>query len=367
MMKTEPSQIAKQKSSTRELTFSEAIREALTQSMAANPAVYLMGEGVPDPKGIFGTTLGLREKFGAQRVLDMPVAENGMTGVAIGSALMGMRPILTHQRVDFALLAMDQMVNNAAKWNYMFGGKLSVPLVIRLVIGRGWGQGPQHSQSLQAWFAHVPGLKVLMPATPYDAKGLLISAIEDNNPVIYFEHRWLHRIFGEVPAEMYRVPIGKARTVKEGADVTIVSTSYMTLEALRAAEILAKDGIEAEVVDVRSLKPLDTEHILASIRKTGRLIAADAAWQSLGFASEILAIAAEAAYKDLKCPPKRVTLPDVYAPSSPAIANHYYPRAVNIVNTTRTMLGYPEQTEAEMGIEQETPLDVPDSSFTGPF
>ena len=351
----------------RELTFSEAIREALTQSMAADSSVYIMGEGVPDPKGIFGTTLGLREKFGAERVLDMPVAENGMTGVAIGSALMGMRPVLTHQRVDFVLLAMDQMVNNAAKWHYMFGGKLSVPLVIRVVIGRGWGQGPQHSQSLQAWFAHVPGLKVLMPATPYDAKGLLISAIEDNNPVIILEHRWLHRIFGAVPEQMYRVPIGKARTLREGSDVTIVSTSYMTLEAMRTAEILAKDGIEAEIVDARSLKPIDTEHILASIRKTGRLIATDAAWKTLGFASEILAIAAEEAYGQLKCPPKRITLPDVYAPSSPAIANHYYPRVADLANAARTMLGYPEQTEAEMGIKQETPLDVPDSSFTGPF
>lgn len=351
----------------RELTFAQAIKEALTQTMEADPAVYVMGEGVPDPKGIFGTTLGLREKFGKERVLDTPLAENGMTGVAIGSALMGMRPVLTHQRVDFALLAMDQTINNAAKWHYMFGGQQSVPLVIRMVIGRGWGQGPQHSQSLQAWFAHVPGLKVVMPTTPYDAKGLLVSAIEDNNPVIFLEHRWLHRIFGPVPEEIYRVPIGEARIIREGHDLTIVSTSYMTLEALRGAELLSRDGIETEVVDVRSLEPLDSKLILESARKTGRIIAADAGWRSLGFAGEIVAMVTEEAYDSLKCAPRRVTLPDVYAPSSPAIANHYYPRAIDIVNTARTMMGFAKQTEEELGIKQETPLDVPDNSFTGPF
>lgn len=353
--------------SQRDLTFAQAIHEALVQTMAADTSVYIMGEGVPDPKGIFGTTLGLREKFGAERVLDMPVAENGMTGIALGSALMGMRPVMTHQRIDFVLLAMDQIANNAAKWHYMFGGKHSVPLVIRLVIGRGWGQGPQHSQSLQAWFAHVPGLKVVMPTTPYDAKGLLIAAIEDNNPVIFLEHRWLHNIFGAVPTEMYRVPMGKARTVREGSDVTIVATSYMTIEALKAAEVLAKDGIEVEVVDVRSLKPLDTEQILASIRKTGRLIAADGGWRSLGFAAEILALAAESAYDTLKCSPQRVTFPDLPTPSSPAIANHYYPKIVDLVNTARSMMGLPQATEEELGIQRETPLDIPDKSFTGPF
>ncbi|MBI1870547.1 MAG: alpha-ketoacid dehydrogenase subunit beta [Chlamydiae bacterium] len=178
----------------RELKFFEAIREATTLCMESNPSVYIMGLGVPDPKGIFGTTSGLQEKFGNGRVMDMPVSENGMTGVAIGSALVGMRPILTHQRIDFAMLAMEPMVNQAAKWHYMFGGEAHVPLVVRLIIGRGWGQGPQHSQSLQSWFAHVPGLKVVMPVTPYDAKGLLISSIEDNNPVIFIEHRWLHNI-----------------------------------------------------------------------------------------------------------------------------------------------------------------------------
>ena len=225
--------------------------------MAKDPSVYIMGLGVPDPKGVFGTTLGLQQKYGLKRVLDIPLSENAMTGVATGSALVGMRPIITHQRVDFALNAMEQMVNQAAKWHYMFGGQNRVPLVIRMIIGRGWGQGPQHPQSLQSWFAHVPGLRVVMPTTPHDAKGLLISSIEDDNPVIFIEHRWLHGISDHVPEGIYRVPLGKARVVREGRRVTIVATSYMVLESLRASETLSESGIEAEVIDVRCLRPLD--------------------------------------------------------------------------------------------------------------
>jgi len=191
----------------REIKFYEALNEALDQCMAAEPSVYVMGLGVPDPKGIFGSTLGLQDRYGPGRVMDMPVAENGMTGVAIGSALAGMRPVMTHQRIDFALLALEQLVNQAANWHYMFAGKMKIPLVIRMIVGRGWGQGPQHSQNLHTWFAHVPGLKVVMPATPYDAKGLLISSIEDDNPVIFIEHRWLYNITGFVPGNMYRVQL----------------------------------------------------------------------------------------------------------------------------------------------------------------
>src|SRR5579872_1970482 len=190
---------------TRQIKYHEAILEATDQIMELDPRVYLMGLGAPDPKGIFGTTSGLGKKYGPNRVMDMPTSENAMTGIAIGSAIEGMRPIMTHQRVDFFLLALDQLINNGAKWHYMFGGQMKVPLVIRLIIGRGWGQGPQHSQSLQSFFAHIPGLKVVMPSNPYDAKGLLISAIEDDNPVVYLEHRWLHGIFGEVPKEIYRI------------------------------------------------------------------------------------------------------------------------------------------------------------------
>jgi pyruvate dehydrogenase E1 component beta subunit len=277
----------------RDLKFFQALKEATEIAMTRDPSVYLMGLGVPDPKGIFGSTLNLHKKFGDDRVLDMPTSENGMTGVAIGSALAGMRPVLTHQRIDFALLSIEQIVNQAAKWHYMFGGLMKIPLVIRMIVGRGWGQGPQHSQSLQAWFAHVPGLKVVMPATPHDAKGLLIASIEDDNPVIFIEHRWLYGMSGQVPEGHYTVPLGQARVARTGRDLTIAATSYMTLEALRAAERLAEEGIDVEVVDVRTLKPLDETTILGSVKKTGRLIVADTGWKTMGIGAEIVARAAE--------------------------------------------------------------------------
>src|SRR5712691_474393 len=235
---------AAEPASSRQLTFAQALNEAVDQCMARDPSVYVMGLGAPDPKGIFGSTNGLQSKHGAARVFDMPASENAMTGVAIGSALVGMRPVMSHQRVDFALLAIEQIVNQAAKWHYMFAGQASVPMVVRMIVGRGWGQGPQHSQSLQSWFAHVPGLKVVMPATPHDAKGLLISAIEDNNPVVFIEHRWLYNIHGPVPEGVYRVPIGRPNILRQGRHVTVAAISYMTLEAVRAAEELAKEGIE---------------------------------------------------------------------------------------------------------------------------
>jgi len=351
---------------TRELKFFQAINEAIDQCMAKDPAVYIMGLGVPDPKGIFGTTLGLQQKYGNMRVLDMPTSENGMTGVAIGSALAGMRPIMTHQRIDFALLSMEQIVNQAANWHYMFGGQMHVPMVIRMIIGRGWGQGPQHSQSLQSWFAHVPGLKVVMPTTPYDAKGLLIASIEDNSPVIFIEHRWLYNISGEVPEEVYRVPLGNARVIREGNDLTIASTSYMTLEALRAAEMLAENGISAEVIDIRTLKPLDERSILESVRKTGRLIVADTGWKTCGFGAEIVARVAEESLSDLKSPPVRVALPDCPTPTTPALTAHYYPLSIHIAATAKRMVGR-GAGDVPSQVTSSVPLDVPDTSFKGPF
>ena len=351
----------------REITFAEAIREATDQCMESDPSVYIMGLGVPDPKGVFGTTVRLKEKYGDRRVLDMPVSENAMTGVAIGSAIRGMRPILTHQRIDFMLLSLDQIINNAAKWHYMFDGKMRVPLVIRLIIGRGWGQGPQHSQSLQALFAHIPGLKVVMPATPNDAKGLLVSSIEDDNPVIFLEHRWLHHVFGEVPEEKFRVPLGEAKVLKEGKDVTIVSTSHMALESYRAAKILQERGVEAEVIDLRTIKPLDEETILESVRKTGKLVVADGGWKFLGLSAEIIAMTTEKAFKYLKASPCRVTFPDIPTPTSKVLSNEFYPRVVNIVNAVNKVLGRPDLDEQELGLNQDIPLDIPDKTFTGPF
>lgn len=351
----------------RQLKFVQAISEAIDVCMAKDSSVYIMGLGVPDPKGVWGTTLGLKEKYGSARVLDMPTAENGMTGVAIGSALAGMRPIMVHQRIDFALLAIEQIVNQAAKWHYMFGGQKSVPIVIRLVIGRGWGQGPQHSQSLQAWFAHVPGLKVLMPVTPYDAKGLLIASVEDNNPVIFIEHRWLHSTFGYVPEGLYRVPIGTARVAREGDDITIVATSYMVLEALRAAECLSQVGVSVEVIDIRSLKPLDTETILESVKKTSHLIVADMGWKSVGFTSEVVATVSEHVFDVLKKAPRRIALPDVPTPTTPALSGYYYPGAVDIVNVACDMLGVQHPDMSTQEGTRKVPYDVPDPSFMGPF
>lgn len=260
----------------REITFAQAVREGIDQAMEHDPRVIVIGEGVPDPKAIFNTTAQLRDKHGSQRVFDMPLSENGVTGVCIGAALSGLRPVMVHQRIDFALLAMDQLVNNAAKWHYMFDGKASVPMVVRVIVGRGWGQGPQHSQSLQAMFAHVPGLKVVMPTTAHDAKGLLISAIEDNNPVVFIEHRWLHHITDVVPEEYFRVPIGRAQLLHEGDAVTVAAFSYMAVEALIAAKALKSImGIAVDVLDMRTVRPLDVESVLTSVRKTGRLLVAD--------------------------------------------------------------------------------------------
>lgn len=350
---------------TRELRYFQAINEAIDLCMATDPAVYIMGLGVPDPKGVFATTLALQKKYGSRRVMDMPTSENGMTGVAIGSALVGLRPIMVHQRLDFALLAIEQIVNQAAKWHYMFGGRMKVPLVIRMIIGHGWGQGPQHSQALHSWFAHVPGLKVVMPATAYDAKGLLVASVEDNNPVIFIEHRWLYNLLGEVPEGLYRVPLGRARTAVEGTDLTLVATSYMLVEAVRAAKVLAVDGVSAEVIDVRTLRPFDESLVLRSVQKTGRLIVVDAAWKAAGFAAEIVARVAEEALRDLKSNPVRLTFPDCPSPTTSALSGRYYPRADDIVAAARKMMGidrafFPLAPPA-------TPLDVPDASFTGPF
>lgn len=353
---------------TAEKLFTQAIREAIDECMAKDPSVYVMGLGVPDPKGIFGTTAGLQAKYGDGRVFDTPTSENGMTGVAIGSAIMGMRPILVHQRLDFALLSIEQIVNQAAKWRFMFGGQSPVPIVIRMMVGRGWGQGPQHSQSLQSWFAHVPGLKVVMPSRPHDAKGLLVSSIEDDDPVIFIEHRWLHGVSGPVPDGLYREPLGKARVARSGRDVTLVGISYMTLESLRAADLLAELGVEAEVVDVRTLAPLDEATIVDSVRKTHRVVIADTGWRFAGFGAEIVATITESAFEHLTAPPVRIALPDYPTPTTPGLTAEYYPRAADIAAQALRLLGREHDARA---LRAAWPVgdrhDVPDPNFTGPF
>lgn len=350
----------------REIKYSDAILEATDYSMAKDPTVFIIGLGVPDPKGIFGTTSGLQEKYGEHRVMDMPLSENGMTGIVTGAALNGFRPVLTHQRVEFALLSIEQIVNQAAKWFYMNAGQQSVPIVIRLIIGRGWGQGAQHAQSLESWFAHIPGLKVVMPSNPYDAKGLLISSIEDDNPVIFLEHRWLHNTIDNVPSDGYRVPIGKARVARKGTDVTIVSHSYMVLESLRCADILSEHGISVEVVDLRSIRPLDTETVLDSVRKTKRLVVVDNGWTHFGVSSEIISIVTENIFDKLICAPVRIGMNDSPSPSTRSLTKHYYPRAMNIAKIIGEML----DKALDVNIlfpKTGLPLDIPEPSFNGPF
>ncbi|MFQ5427509.1 MAG: alpha-ketoacid dehydrogenase subunit beta [Thermodesulfobacteriota bacterium] len=321
-------------------TYRDAILEATMGCMEMDKNVFVLGEGVDDVGGVFGTTKGLIDIFGPQRVIDTPLAENGITGVAMGAALAGMRPLLVHMRVDFLPLSLDQIANHAAKWSYMFGGNTSVPLTIRAITGRGWGSAAQHSQSLQAVFAHFPGLKVVMPATPYDAKGLLIASLYDNNPVLFLEHRWLYDLRGHLPAEMYRVPIGKAAVRREGKDVTIVAISQMVGMAMEAAETLEKDGINCEVVDLRSIKPLDIDLIRASVQKTGRLVVADTAWKEYGASAEILALVMEdrATFAAMKAPGQRVALPDVPTPASHVLEEAFYRGPGHITEAVKKVL-----------------------------
>jgi len=318
----------------RKISYSQAILEATEQIMDKDKKVFLIGQGVTSPWYVGSTCDGLAEKF-KERVIDTPISEAAVTGAAVGAAITGLKPILIHPRLDFIYLAMDQIINQAANWNYMFG--VNVPIVIRGIINRGDEQGAQHSQAIQAIFAHIPGLKVVMPSNSYDAKGLLISAVYDDNPVIYIDDRWLYELKDDVPQKIYKVPIGKAVVKKKGSDVTIVATSYMVQEALRAAKELKKDKIKAEVIDLRTIKPLDKEAIFKSVKKTGRLVIADAAWSFCGVSSEISAQVSENMLKSLKMPIKRVTLPDVPAPASSVLEKIYYPNKDNIIKSVKSL------------------------------
>ncbi len=326
----------------RTLTYAQAIREAFAQLLASDPRVFVIGQGLWSP-WYAGTTLqDIDKEFGRDRVLDSPVSENTVTGAAVGAALAGMRPIVFHPRMDFMLLAVDAIVNQAANWAYMFAGQVGVPVVIRAVINRGGEQGAQHSQALQALFAHVPGLKVVMPSTPHDAKGLLIAAVRDGNPVMYIDDRWLYDDRGEVPEEMYEVEIGPVAVRRCGADVTVVATSYMAAEGARAVSMLEADGIDVELIDLRSLKPWDSEGVLASVRKTGRLVVADAAWRTGSVAAEVAATVACECPDKLRAPVARVCLPDTPAPMSQLLERAYYVGAADIVAAVKRVLGRKE-------------------------
>lgn len=344
----------------------QAIHDALHVAMAADPSVLCYGLGVDDPKRIFGTTAGLQERFGAARVFDMPTAENAMTGIGIGAALGGMRPVMCHQRLDFFLLAMDQLVNNAAKWRYTFGEGHKVPLTLRLILGRGWGQGPTHSQNLQAWFAHVPGLKVVMPATAADAKGLLLSAIFDDDPVVFLEHRWVHSAQGEVADGDVRVPIGQAARLREGDAVTIVAMSYLVAEASHACRALAQAGVHCELIDLRTIKPLDMAAIRDSVARTGRLLVLDSGFATGSVAAEIIARISMNHWSLLRAAPQRLAAPDCPEPTSYGLTRQFYTEAADIVRCVGNMLGM-TTLPLDALPPARTHHDVPGDWFTGPF
>ncbi len=310
----------------RSMPYNKAINEALHQAMELCPEVLVLGQLVDYSKsGIFGTTTGLVERFGPDRVQDFPVAESLMTSAAIGAAVAGMRPVLVHQRLDFMIYSLDAIVNWLALWRFKSNGHSSAPVTIRAVIGKGWGQGPQHSKSLHSWFAHLPGLKVALPATAFDAKGLLMESIFSEDPAIILEHRGLFSMTDKVPEFPYRVRFGQAIVRRPGDDLTVVAIGAMVPVALRVAEVLATHGYSAEVIDLRTVSPLDKETILTSVAKTKRLAVADPAWQSFSVASEVITVACENLGREMVANPVRICLPDSHTPMSMTLEELYYP------------------------------------------
>ena len=348
------------------MNYSEAINDAFFISMKKDKDVICYGLGVTDPKGVFGTTLNLEKSFGKDRVFDIPTSENAMTGIGIGACVFGLKVVMTHQRLDFALLSMDQLVNNAAKWRFMFGNKSSVALTIRMIIGRGWGQGPTHSQSLQSIFAHIPGLKVVMPSSPSDAKGLLISSIFDPDPTIFLEHRWLHGLRGKVPKSDYRVPIGKGKIIRNGKDITIVAMSYMVIEAIHAVNFLQKQNIKCELIDLRTISPIDWVIIKKSVKKTGKLLILDTGHLTGSISSEISAWITTNCWNDLTRPPMRLAAPDFPEATSFSLTKDYHVKAEDIVKNVGKIL---DLKFNQMFVRKKINHlhDVPGEWFKGPF
>ena len=319
----------------RPLSYVEALREAVAQEMARDERVFVMGLDVDDHKAIQGSTRGLQARFGPERVFTTPLSEDAMTGVAIGAAMAGLRPVHVHIRMDFLMLCMNQLINIAAKSHYMYGGRARVPLVVRSMIGKSWGQGAQHSQGLHAMFMHVPGLKVVAPSNAHDAKGCLIAAIRDDNPVIFVEHRLLYPTEAHVPEAPFTVPFGRARVVAEGDDITIVAISNMVVEAVAARALLAEQGVAAEIIDPVSLVPLDRETIRASVAKTGRLLVVDNAWTVCGASAEIVADVAEAGL--LSGGARRLGFAPTTCPTTPSLEAHFYPGPATIAAAAHAM------------------------------
>ena len=323
----------------REITFAEAVREALAEEMRRDPRVFIMGEDVAEAGTPFKVLSGLVEEFGVERVIDTPISEAGITGLCVGAAMTGQRPIVDIMFGDFITLTMDQMVNQAAKVHYMSGGKLKVPMVLRTTLGATRRSAAQHSQSLQAWFSHVPGLKVVIPSTPYDAKGLLKTAIRDDNPVAFFEDKMMYKLTGPVPETDYTIPFGVADIKRAGADITIVATSSMVQVALGAAKMLADIGISAEVVDPRTTFPLDKQTLVESAKKTSRAIVVDEGYERYGVTAELAAIIADGAFYYLDAPVKRIGAMDVPIPFSPPLEDATVPNEKTVFEVAKTLCG----------------------------
>jgi pyruvate/2-oxoglutarate/acetoin dehydrogenase E1 component len=346
----------------RTLSYVDAVREATEQEMARDANVILFGLDVDDPKAIQGTTKGLLHKFGAERVFGTPLSEDAMTGAAIGMAMAGLRPIHVHIRMDFLFLAMNQLLNVAAKCRSMYAGKVEVPLVVRAMIGKSWGQGAQHSQGLHGMFMHVPGIKVVAPSNPHDAKGCLIHAIRDNDPVLYVEHRMSHFLKGPVPESMYEIKPGRGRIALSGDDVTIVGISWMQTESIRAAEYLRDIGVSAEIIDPIWLAPLDIDTIADSVEKTGRLLVVDSAWTNCGASAEIVARVCERLQGLRQIRVARMGFAPTSCPTTPALESHFYPDAVKIAAAARDLI------EGERtGWLPEVRPELSTLEFKGPF
>lgn len=343
------------------ITYREALNEAMAQEMRRDPNVFVYGIDVADHKRTFNSGVGLLEEFGSDRFFSTPLAEDAMTGFALGAAMNGMRPVHVHMRVDFFLLGMNQLVNMIASASYASAGMISAPLVIRIIIGRGWGQAFQHSKALQSWFAHIPGLKVVMPTTPRDAKGMLIAAIRDDNPVIFIEHRWLYDAIGEVLESPDPLPLDKASVIREGKDITVAATSWMNVEAVHAAEIMKKHGVSVEVVDVRSLAPLDYATISDSVNKTGHLIVADNDWVKYGASAEIATMVYEKCFGNLKSTIERIGYAETHCPCTRPLEDVFYPNVIDIIRAIEKKLNL---SKTDLSGEEFYSYE---NKFKGPF
>ncbi len=354
------------------ISASQAILEATDQTLKKDKSLILIGEGINDPKGIFGTTSNLSKKYGKNRVIESPISENGITGISIGLAINNFKVLLIHQRVEFALLSIEQIFNNAAKSFYVTNGKHKVPIVIRMVIGRGWGQGPAHSQSFETIFSYVPGLKVLIPSSAYDAKGMLISAINDPNPVLILEHRWFHYVTGSVPKKSFYSDIEKPKIIKKGKHLTIVASSYNVYEIIFCSEILKKFDIFIEIIDLRVLRPLDIKPIIQSVKKTKKLIIFETGNKVYGIGAEIIASILEKNNDIFDLAPSRIGLPDSPTPSSRGLAKNFYPNSYDIMKVIMNQLNLNVEVKKKIIslLNNKLPshdIDVPNPKFKGPF